>query len=209
MAKRFGFIIILIGYTCCVYAQSFDINILKQLHTNRNKNLDGMMGTVSDVSPFVMSSTPLFLYTIGAYKKDKKMQQQAINQGIGLVIVSASTLIAKRIANRDRPGITYPQYITPVQPKYFYSFPSGHTSMSFWWATSITMATKKWYYIAPAWTIASAVSYSRMHLGVHYPTDLIGGAVFGVTSAMVSEHINDWLQKNRTTSKLYNKCVWD
>jgi membrane-associated phospholipid phosphatase len=209
MEKRISVIVFFICCSYSVFAQSFDINILKQVHTNRYQNLDGAMNAISDVSPYVMSSTPLLLYTIGAYKKDKKIQQQAINQGIGLAIVSASTLLAKRIANRDRPGLTYPQYIMPLQPKYYYSFPSGHTSMSFWWATSITMATKKWYYIAPAWTLASAVSYSRMHLGVHYPTDLIGGAVFGVTSAMLSEHINNWLQKNRNTKKLYNKCVWE
>jgi PAP2 superfamily len=209
MEKRISSIVFFICCSCSVFAQSFDINILKQLHTNRNQNLDGAMCVISDAAPIIMSSTPIVWYGIGAYRKDKKMQQQAIQQGVGLVLVSASTFIAKRIANRDRPGTTYPQYITPVQPKYFYSFPSGHTSSSFWWATNITMATKKWYYIAPAWAIAGTVAYSRMHLGVHYPTDLIGGAVFGVTSAMVSEHINDWLQKSRNTKKLYNKCLWD
>jgi membrane-associated phospholipid phosphatase len=209
MAKR---TCALIWFLCSAYmlcAQSFDINVLKQLHTARNQNLDASMSALSNVAPYALSSTPIILYGLGAYKKDKRMQQFAIQQGIGMAFVSASTYLAKRIVNRDRPGLAYPQYIKPVQPYYYYSFPSGHTSNSFWWATSITMATKKWYYIAPAWTIAGTVAYSRMHLGVHYPTDLIAGAVFGVTSAMVSEHINSWLQKNKSTSKLYNKCVWE
>jgi undecaprenyl-diphosphatase len=61
-----------------------------------------------------------------------------------------------------------------------YSFPSGHTSSSFSAVTALSRAYPKWYVIAPSFLWAASVGYSRMYLGVHYPTDVTAGAVLGV-----------------------------
>jgi membrane-associated phospholipid phosphatase len=83
-----------------------------------------------------------------------------------------------------------------------YSFPSGHTSDAFALATSVTVAYPKWYIIAPAFTWATAVGYSRMHLGVHYPKDVIAGAIVGAGSAYLSCKINKWLFPAKKTNLL-------
>lgn len=61
-----------------------------------------------------------------------------------------------------------------------YSFPSGHAALSFALATSASISFPEWYVIAPAAVWATAVSVSRPWLGVHYPTDIVAGAVLGV-----------------------------
>ena len=73
------------------------------------------------------------------------------------------------------------------------SFPSGHTSGAFASATSVSLAYPKWYIIAPSFAWAGSVAYSRMHLGVHYPSDVLAGAIIGSGSAYISFKINQKL----------------
>ena len=76
-----------------------------------------------------------------------------------------------------------------------YSFPSGHTMSSFAAAVSVYIWNKKWGTAALAGAIIIAVS--RLYFYVHYPTDILAGAVIGVFLAMVS-----WWIINKVT--IYN-----
>ncbi|MDX5321099.1 MAG: phosphatase PAP2 family protein, partial [Bacteroidota bacterium] len=58
----------------------------------------------------------------------------------------------------------------------------------------------KWYVAVPAFTWAGLASYSRMHLGVHYPGDVAAGAVIGSGSAVLCYYANRWLRKELTKS---------
>jgi undecaprenyl-diphosphatase len=60
-----------------------------------------------------------------------------------------------------------------------YSFPSGHSAMAFSVATSLSLAYPKWYVIGPSYLWASSIAVSRMWLGVHYPSDVVVGALLG------------------------------
>jgi membrane-associated phospholipid phosphatase len=208
MAKSISQTAVLIFFVQILYAQNFDINSLKTIHTNRNTQWDGGMTSVSSIAPIIYATTPLVLYSVGIAKRDKKMQVAAIQQTIGLAVTTISTYALKRLVDRPRPGATYPQYINPVTPLYERSFPSGHSSSSFWWATSMSMYSKKWYIQVPAWSIAATVSYSRMHMGVHYPSDIAAGALLGCGSALISKKINELLQTSRRSKKVYNKLIW-
>ncbi|HMX78072.1 MAG TPA: phosphatase PAP2 family protein, partial [Chitinophagaceae bacterium] len=68
-------------------------------------------------------------------------------------------------------------------------------------ATSLTLITKKWYVAVPAYSWASLVGYSRMYLGVHYPADVLGGALLGTGSAFLSYKINQWLHPEKKKLK--------
>jgi len=132
----------------------------------------------------------------GFHQKDKALQQKGWQLCAAVVVNTAITQGLKYSINRNRPYQDYPTYIVPYQYDNDPSFPSGHTSTAFATATALSMEYKKWYVVVPSFTWAAAVGYSRLHLGEHYPTDVLAGAAIGVGSAYVSH----WL-----TKKLFKK----
>ena len=64
-----------------------------------------------------------------------------------------------------------------------HSFPSGHTAVAFAAATVLTWLVPR---AAPAFfALALAIGYSRIYVGVHWPLDVIGGAVIGTATALL------------------------
>ena len=85
------------------------------------------------------------------------------------------------------------------------SFPSGHTSSAFATATSLSLAYPEWYVIVPSFAYAGTVAYSRMHLGVHYPSDVAAGALIGAGCAYLTFKVNKaLLNKNKRRIKPCN-----
>ena len=66
-----------------------------------------------------------------------------------------------------------------------FSFPSGHTSSSFAAATAILL-NKKWKVGVPAFVLAILIGFSRNYLMVHYPTDVLFGALMGIAYAVIA-----------------------
>ncbi|MBK7691684.1 MAG: phosphatase PAP2 family protein [Bacteroidetes bacterium] len=186
-------------------AQNFDIDILRSIHLNRNTNLDAGMKFISGGEAYIGVGLPVSVVIVSYFKKDKILFQKGVNMSIALATSSLSTFILKRIVNRDRPAFTYPD-IRPLEYERYYSFPSGHTSNAFCTATSLSLNFKKWYVAVPAFTWAAAVGYSRMHLGVHYPSDVLAGALLGVGSAYATYKVNKMLKKyfEKNTVVTYN-----
>ena len=172
-----------------LFAQNFDINALKEINLNRNKNLDGTMQFISNSEYALGIATPLFVCGMGLLNKDTAIIQKGINISLAVIANTGATYILKRAVNRDRPAVTYP-FLNPLETKTRYSFPSGHTSNAFCTATSLSLNFRKWYIIAPSYLWACSVAYSRMHIGVHYPSDVFAGAVLGAGSAWITYQAN-------------------
>lgn len=186
----------LLIYTHSLFAQNNDIGLLRKINIDRNKKWDATFYTVSNsVAPvLILSPASLFLY--GEIHHDKQLKQQALLQVAGIVFTGGTTWLMKQSVQRPRPYITYPD-ILPYNFEQSYSFPSAHTSFSFYTATIHTLEYKKWYIAVPFYTWASAVAYSRMHLGVHYPSDVLVGAALGAGSAWLTHSANKWMKKKR------------
>ena len=92
----------------------------------------------------------------------------------------ACNVILKPLVNRTRPYVLldYDILIPPVGDA---SFPSGHTAASFAAATAIYAINRKWGIVA--YIFAALMGFSRLYLGVHFPTDVLGGAVCGTVAA--------------------------
>lgn len=150
--------------------------------------------TSSSVYPAMVIAPGALLIT-GLVTKDKNLQRSAIKTVIGLGVNTLVTTSLKYGVNRERPYAAYPFDIIKRTSTGPYSFPSGHTSYAFSLATSMTLATKKWYVAAPCYVYAGAVGYSRMRLGVHYPSDVLAGALIGIGSSWLVWKLDKWINK--------------
>jgi len=193
--KKFLIFFLLIPYLS-LYSQNIDIRLLRDINLNRNRNFDNTFRFITNSASPVAFGVPVLLFGIGLVQKDSITLQHSIY--IGATVLSATIVagILKYSINRPRPYVTYP-YIEKETGGGSPSFPSGHTSGAFALATSVSMAYPKWYVIAPSYIWAVAVGYSRMDLGVHYPSDVLAGAVIGAGSAYLCYKGQQWLNKRR------------
>ena len=102
--------------------------------------------------------------------------------GLGFV---TGNLILKNLFARSRPCWLMPQIPLLIPVPMDYSFPSGHTLVSFEGAFSVWRHNRRWGIMALA--AAAAIAFSRMYLFVHFPTDILGGMVLGIVNGWAAE----------------------
>jgi undecaprenyl-diphosphatase len=118
--------------------------------------------------------------------------------GVLLLIIFTdqfSHRVLKEIFLRPRPCNALANIITPAGCGGTYSFPSNHAFNNFAAATFFFLIYKnlKWILL----TVATLVALSRIYLGLHYPSDVLAGAAFGILFgylfAMLVLSINNYL----------------
>jgi undecaprenyl-diphosphatase len=92
--------------------------------------------------------------------------------------------VLKNSLKRNRPQAALANYRSFIQPSDKFSFPSGHTSAAFMMATLLGAAWPEWIILFYSW--AMLVGFSRVVLGVHFPTDTLVGAILGLSIALFS-----------------------
>lgn len=104
---------------------------------------------------------------------------------VGVGLPSLIATLAKRAIGRGRP-LHFDQYGNlSFAPNWgdwtFQSFPSGHATTAFALAAVIGFVSPRWFY--PGLAFAAVIGVSRVALGVHYTSDVIGGAILGLAGA--------------------------
>ena len=187
----------LLFFPLSLFSQNIDIRILRSLNSPLVLPSDKFNQFMSNSDSYIVAGVPFTMGITGLIKHDDKLFRNVCVISTAVILNSVITLSLKYTVNRDRPFVTYPD-ITKKSKAGSPSFPSGHTSSSFALATSLSLSYPKWYVIAPSYTWAATVGYSRMHLGVHYPSDVLAGAVIGSGCAWLTYTVNKKLiSKNK------------
>jgi len=193
---------IMLQFNCKIEAQNLDINILKPINQNPSEFLRSYSEIISNTTTVVALAPPAVIGIISLIEKDDEMFKTALNMGAAIAIDGIIVQSIKRTVRRPRPYSTYPEDIIGYQTLSSLSFPSGHTSLAFTTATSMSLNYPKWYVIVPSFLWAGSVGYSRMNLGVHYPSDVLAGALLGAGSAYLSYKVNKWYWKKKNNKKI-------
>lgn len=112
-----------------------------------------------------------------------------LNQPLQAILLAFSIerplyFVLKNGFKRNRPEDALKNFHSFITPSDKFSFPSGHTSAAFMMATLLGHFFP--YLLVPMYCWASLVGFSRVALGVHFPTDILVGCVMGISIALFS-----------------------
>jgi undecaprenyl-diphosphatase len=102
-----------------------------------------------------------------------------------LVLGFVSSEVLKSLVMQPRPFVSLPDVRLLISPPSSYSFPSVNATYAFATASGASLTARRLLGRLPIWVwgflaLAIAVSYSRVYVGVHYPSDVLSGAIIGI-----------------------------
>lgn len=183
------------------WVEAIDSRLFLWLNGQHAGWLDTVMVSITEMWPWIP------IYILLAYLVIKQYGKRSvwIFLAVGLVILCSDQLsahVCKPLFHRLRPCFN-PEFEGMVHlpkglPGGRYGFVSSHAANTFAVATFLTAALRKSYRSIGWWLFAWALisSYSRIYIGVHYPGDVLAGAVLGILVGLII-----W----KLTTLLFNK----
>ena len=170
-----------------------ELNILDWFQTLHTPIMDKFMASVTklgDAGMFWIILTLIFLII-------PKMRKTGVIMAAALLTdLLICNVVLKNLVARTRPYDVNTTVELLVAKLRDYSFPSGHTAASFASVTALYLAGEKRLWIA-AFVISCLIAVSRLYLYVHYPTDVLGGIIFGCLSGWIGYHIVKLIEGKR------------
>lgn len=163
-----------------IYGFQFEIEFLKLLENLRIGFLEKLgeyITMLGEETVFIVLAALLY------FVLDKALGQRLMYVMCGNLCLNNTI---KNFAKVERPFVVDPT-LNAVRKETAtgYSFPSGHTQTAAGWTTVLAQKLKKPWATVVCVVIIVLVAFSRMYLGVHYPSDVVAGAVLGVACAFL------------------------
>ena len=160
---------------------SLDIQLFYLLNNLAGQSLlfDAVIVFFASYLAYILVALFLVLVFFSQYPKREKLQIFWVTVISTIIARFGVTELIRFFYHRPRPFIDLPvnQLITSNE----WSFPSGHATFFFAMATAIYLYNKKWGIFFFLATIL--ITVSRVIAGIHYPSDIVGGALIGVAVA--------------------------
>lgn len=171
----------------------FEFQILDWFQTLHTPALDKFMTSVTKLgnAGMLWIVLTLILLIIPKTRKTGVILAAAL-----LVDLLLCNVLLKNIVARIRPYDVNTTIKLLVKKLKDYSFPSGHTAASFASVTALYLTGEKKLWI-PALVIAVLIAVSRLYLYVHFPTDILGGIIFGSLSGWIGYRIVKFVEEKR------------
>ena len=173
-------------------AERVDLAVYAAVARTPTPTLDRAMSRLSNAANYSrlsMASAALLAVAGG------QTGRRAAGMGLASVAVTSGVvnMAVKPLARRRRPDrlagdVPVARHVPMPTSR---SFPSGHSAAAFAFATGVGNVSPT--AAAPLRALAAAVAYSRVHTGVHYPGDVLAGALLGTTLAQLTAYAVDRL----------------
>lgn len=166
-----------------------DRYIVEWINHNRIKPFDNFFIFITDTAYVAAILTAFGILLFSLVKKINALKQKALQMGAALLLNTAIINILKYSINRQRPFVN-DALIEKLSGGGSPSFPSGHTADAFLMAMSLTLLFGyKKVLLFFVWIWAFTVAYTRIALGVHYPSDVLASILIGIINALIVHKI--------------------
>lgn len=173
---------------------ALDANILLWIQDYlRNPVLDPVMKVITSLNNYGIIWIAIIVIML-CFKKTRKT---GILCACALLLeLLMNDCFIKPLVARVRPYDAVEGLTRIIEKQKDYSFPSGHTASSFACAFIICRTQPKKYGIASV-VFASLIAFSRLYVGVHYPSDVIGGILLGIAAGLIVYGVYSLIVKKR------------
>lgn len=166
---------------------NWDVRLFRKINNARSPFKDRFLDLFTRSNAPIAVLMPISLFAYG------RLNDKTYDENSAYLLAGAQTtnfiltMGTKFFIKRKRPVEALPDcYSKGNSSLDIYSFPSGHSSTSFTIATMFALRYSKYPLVyVPMYAWAAIVAYSRPYFGMHYPTDLIGGAIVGTGSSIL------------------------
>ncbi|HRE10033.1 MAG TPA: phosphatase PAP2 family protein [Ignavibacteria bacterium] len=166
---------------------NFDVHLFRKINNSRSPFKTRVFNTFdrSMLPVAIMLPPSLFIYS--RVKRHTYDENSAYLLSLSEFTNISITFGLKLFIQRDRPLTALQKVHTKGMPFLdVYSFPSGHSSTTFAMATSFALRYPKYPQVyAPMYLWALVTAYGRPYFGLHYPSDLLAGAIIGSGSSIL------------------------
>jgi len=179
------------------FLYSIDVTIFYFFnHTLSVGFLDKFFSIITNVNNWYIA----YIILLGILLTKGGRQGRIAAAAVVLMIVVTDQLqhkVIKEIFERIRPCNALAEVLTPLGCNGTFSFPSNHATNNF--AVAVLFYRIYPNLKLPLFITASLIAISRVYLGLHYPSDILGGAVigsaFGYVFSIAAIRVNIWMEK--------------
>ena len=166
------------------FIATIDLNILLWVQENLRFDLvTALLEPATEVGSIVLALMAVYLMIKGQQCEKIIGITAFVSAGVEVVMVNG---FLKNIIARQRPFVVSDEVMPLVNILSEFSFPSGHTALAFAMAFVLYRFLPKKYGVV-AILIAMMVGFSRVYLGVHYPSDVFGGIVIAYAASKMAK----------------------
>lgn len=182
----FGFLAVSLIWTV---GQTIDVWVFMLLNARGKRSawMDWLMLAFTQLGNFIFA---MILTTILYLSGNRTLAYELI---LGTMVLGVIVTTMKTLIHRTRPYIKLQNIRIIGSRASGQSFPSGHTSQAFFLATLLSNYFATGMYSIAFYMIAALVGMTRIYVGMHYPRDVLGGAMVGTAMGLLGVIINNRL----------------
>ena len=173
--------------------RDFELGILNWIQANcRTEFLDGLMpvvGALCDHGEIWIALAAILLFT-------RRFRRTGAVLALALLLDAlCCNAVLKPLIARARPCDVNTAVELLIARPADWSFPSGHTAVSFAAVGALLAQRSKLW--GPAFALAVLIAFSRLYLYIHWPSDVLAGAALGGALGFAAARLARWAEKKR------------